>query len=55
MRLPLKIIRHSESFEIRDADLTNIAYIYFADTLGRRMNTKRMAEDEAKLVAKQLS
>ncbi len=55
MKLPVKIIRRSESFEIRDADLTNIAHIYFENEPGRRMQVKRMTEAEAQQVAKQLA
>lgn len=52
MKLPVKIIRNEESIEIRDANLTNIAYFYFEDDPGRRMSMKRMSEAEAEQLAK---
>lgn len=55
MRLPLKIIRHPESYEVRDAVGTHIAYIYFEDDLTRREQTKRLTQADAEQITKRIA
>lgn len=46
--MPLRIIRHPESFEVRDSEGRNIAFIYFEDETARRNAMRRLTEAEAR-------
>ena len=48
---PWKVIEHPESFEVRDANGQNLAYVYFDEDEARRDMLKRLTKDEAWRVA----
>lgn len=56
MKLPLKITRNDESFGIRDAAGTSIAYVYFDEEPGTRRDVrKRLSLEEAEAIAKHIA
>lgn len=56
MKLPLHIKRYENSFFIRDAHETMIAYVYFdKGTPGERAIRKLMSEEEAEELVKRMA
>lgn len=52
LSLPLRIVRHDESLEIRTSDGRAVAYLYFEDEPTRRATTNRLSREDATKAAK---
>lgn len=52
MKLSLRIKRHDESYEVRDALGAAMSYTYFEDETGRQDRLRRVSEAEAREIAK---
>ena len=52
---PRKVIKHDESYEVRDATGLPLASVYFENETIRQSSTRRLSKDEARRVAAQIA
>jgi hypothetical protein len=53
--LPLRIRRVAEAFVVEDAQAINLAYVYFEEDPKRTSITRRLAVDDAQVVAQRIA
>ena len=55
MKLPLRIKRHENSYQILDADDRSVCFVYYENEESRRDLLKMMTSSEAEIIIKKIA